>query len=58
LARHTANRDKLREEIAVFAIGERPLHLRNQIEAEEREIARLEAELAELDRADQPDGGS
>jgi DNA-binding NtrC family response regulator len=42
------NLNKLEEQKATFAKGEEPLRLLNQIEAEEREIARLEAELSEF----------
>ena len=48
LDEHQSNLNKLEEQKATFAKGEEPLRLLNQIEAEEREIARLEAELCEF----------
>lgn len=49
LAQHKRNLYKLREQAAVYAVGETPLHLLNQIEAEEKEIRRIEAELENLE---------
>jgi hypothetical protein len=48
LEEHKSNLNKLKEQKATFAKGEEPLRLLNQIEAEEKEIARLEAELREF----------
>jgi len=42
------NLHKLREQAAVYATGETPLRLLNQIEAEEKEIRRIEGELENL----------
>jgi hypothetical protein len=39
---------KLREQAAIYAAGEAPLHLLNQIEAEEMEIRRIEEQLRAL----------
>ncbi|MFB0536237.1 MAG: metallophosphoesterase [Anaerolineae bacterium] len=50
LAQHERNLYTLREQAAVFAAGERPLHLLNQIKAEEEEIKRIEVELERLER--------
>jgi hypothetical protein len=49
LAQHKRNLYKLREQAAIYGAGETPLHLLNQIEAEEEEIRRIEAELGEAD---------
>jgi hypothetical protein len=45
LARRKRNLYKLREQAAIYAAGETPLHLLNQIEAEEREIRRIKGAL-------------
>ena len=50
LAQHKRNLYTLREKAAVYAAGETPLHLLNQIESEEEEIRRIEAELDRLER--------
>lgn len=50
LAQHKRNLYKLREQAAIYAAGETPLHLLNQIEAEEKEIRRIEANLDTLHR--------
>ncbi len=47
LAQHQTNLNKLREEVAVYAVRERPLHLMNKIEAEEEVIAELEVEIGD-----------
>jgi CheY-like chemotaxis protein len=52
LTQHRSNLDKLLEQKAIYAAGEEPLSLLNQIEAEERAIAKLEACLAELGDSD------
>ena len=39
---------KLRKQAAICAAGETPLHLLNQIEAEETEIRRIEEQLRAL----------
>jgi serine/threonine protein kinase len=49
LARHHANLLKLQEDRAIFGAGQVPLHLFNQIQAEEQAIAELEAKLAALE---------
>jgi hypothetical protein len=36
----------LREKAAIYATGETPLHLLNQIEAEQQTIGEIEAKLA------------
>jgi hypothetical protein len=46
LARHQANLLKLQEQAAMFGAGQTPLHLLNQIEAEQQAIAELETRLA------------
>jgi hypothetical protein len=48
LAQHQRNLARLRAQKAVYAAGEEPLSLLNQIDVEEREIARVQAELAAL----------
>jgi hypothetical protein len=48
LDQHKRNLHKLREQAAIYAAGETPLHLLNQIEAEEKEIRRIEGELENL----------
>jgi hypothetical protein len=50
LAQHKRNLYTLREKAAVYAAGETPLHLLNQIESEEEEVRRIEAELERLER--------
>ena len=45
LAQRKGNLHKLREQAAIYAAGETPLHLLNQIEAEETEIRRIEGQL-------------
>jgi hypothetical protein len=50
LAQRKRNLYTLREQAAVYAAGETPLRLLNQIEAEEEEIRRIEAELERLER--------
>jgi outer membrane protein assembly factor BamB len=50
LAQHKRNLYTLREQAAIFAAGETPLHLLNQINAEEEEIRRIEVELERLER--------
>jgi hypothetical protein len=48
LDRHRRNLHRLREQAALYAAGETPLRLRNQIEAEEKAIRRIEAKLEDL----------
>jgi hypothetical protein len=48
LALHQRGLQHLKKQIAVYAIGEQPLHLITQIEHEEREIERIKSELARL----------
>lgn len=48
LKRHKRNLHKLQSQKAVYAVGEIPLHLLNQTEAEEKEIQRIEEELKAL----------
>ena len=48
LARHQRNLEHLLEQKAVYAAGEEPLRLLNQIDAEHQEINRIQAELAKL----------
>lgn len=55
LRRHHSNLNKLREQASVYALGETPLHLLNQIEEEERIIAELEAQLTEITSSSQID---
>jgi hypothetical protein len=50
LAQHKGNLYKLRQQAAIYAAGETPLHLLNQIEAEEVEIRRIEKQLRDLQR--------
>ena len=50
LAQHKRNLYTLREKAAVYVAGETPLYLLNQIESEEEEIRRIEAELERLER--------
>ncbi len=45
LLKHQSNLNKLNEQAAIYATGETPLHLLNQIEHEEEEIDRIESEL-------------
>jgi hypothetical protein len=45
LAQHQRNLNRLKAKKAVYAAGEEPLSLLNQIDAEEREIQRLQAQL-------------
>jgi hypothetical protein len=52
LAQHRSNLAKLRQKKAIYALGEEPLHLLNQIEAEEKAITELEACLAKLGNSD------
>jgi hypothetical protein len=46
LAQRKRNLYKLRKQAAIYAAGETPLHLLNQIEAEEMEIRRIEEQLS------------
>ena len=48
LAQHQRNLTRLRAKKAVYASGEEPLSLLNQIDHEEQEIRRVEAELRAL----------
>jgi len=50
LSQRKRNLYKLREQAAIHAAGEMPLHLLNQIEAEETEIRRVEEQLRGLER--------
>jgi hypothetical protein len=50
LDKHQRNLYKLREQAAIYGAGEVPLRLLNQIESEEREIYRLQAQLAHQNR--------
>jgi hypothetical protein len=50
LDKHQRNLYKLREQVAIYGAGEMPLRLLNQIESEEREIYRLQAQLAHQNR--------
>ena len=50
LEKHVQNLRLLQKQKAVFAAGEVPLHLLNQIEAEEKAIASIEQQLATLDK--------
>jgi hypothetical protein len=45
---HKRNLYKLREQAAIYAAGATPLHLLNQIEAEEEEIRRIKVALENL----------
>jgi hypothetical protein len=49
LAQHHRNLNKLREQAAIYAVGETPLHLLNKIEAEEAKIHVIEERLSELE---------
>lgn len=49
LAQRKGNLYKLREQAAIYAAGETPLHLLNQIEAEEVEVYRIEEQLRALE---------
>jgi len=46
LAKHERNLLRLRQQKANYGVGEEPLHLLNQIDHEEQEIAQLKAQLA------------
>lgn len=48
LAQRSSNLLKLQEQAAMFGAGEVPLHLLNQIEAEQEAIAEIEANLADM----------
>ena len=48
LAQHKRNLSHLRKQAAIYAEGEKPLHLLNQIDHEEQEIQRIQAELDNL----------
>jgi hypothetical protein len=48
LEQHQGNLARLRAQKAVYALGEEPLRLFNQIEHEEQEIARIQTELQRL----------
>jgi len=48
LAQHQRNLNRLRAKKAVYAAGEEPLSLLNQIDAEFREIERVKTELRAL----------
>jgi len=48
LDQHKRNLRLLRQKKAVYAVGEEPLYLLNQIEAEEQEIQKIEQRLAQL----------
>jgi hypothetical protein len=52
LAQHQRNLARLRAKKAIYAAGEEPLSLLNQIEHEEREIERVQAEWANLGATD------
>jgi hypothetical protein len=52
LDQHKRNLYKLRQQAAIYAAGETPLHLLNQIEAEEMEIRRIEEQLRALEDKD------
>jgi hypothetical protein len=49
VAIHIKNLNQLQEQAAIYGAREVPLRLLNQIEAEEREIQHIEAELKQLD---------
>ena len=49
LAQRKRNLYKLRQQAAIYAVGETPLHLLNQIEAEEMEIRHIEEQLRGLE---------
>jgi hypothetical protein len=48
LVQHQRNLARLESMRAVYALGETPLHLLNQIDHEEREVKRVQAELDAL----------
>lgn len=48
LARHQRNLHRLRAQKAIYAAGEEPLHLLNQIDQEQAEIQRIQTELDSL----------
>ena len=48
LTQHQRNLNRLREQAAIFAAGETPLHLLNQIEAEKMAIQAVKERLSEL----------
>lgn len=50
LTQHRRNLYTLREQAAVFAAGETPLHLLNQIKFEEEKIRQIEVELERLEK--------
>jgi len=50
LTAHQRNLNKLKEQAALYAAGETPLHLLNQIEAEEETILDLQQKLADLSK--------
>lgn len=50
LKAHQRNLARLRGKKAVYAAGEEPLSLLNQIEAEETEIQRIQQALADVSR--------
>jgi hypothetical protein len=52
LSQRTRNLYRLREQAVTYAAGETPLHLLNQIEAEEMEIRRIEEQLRALEDKD------
>jgi hypothetical protein len=52
LSQRKRNLYKLRGQAAIYAVGETPLHLLNQIEAEEMEIRRIEEQLRALEDKD------
>jgi hypothetical protein len=49
LSQRKRNLYKLNQQAAIYAAGETPLHLLNQIEAEEMEIRRIEEQLRALE---------
>lgn len=50
LSRHQRNLTRLQAKKSVYAVGEEPLSLINQIEAEEREIQRIQKEMEQLSK--------
>ena len=52
LSQHQRNLTRLQAKKRVYAAGEEPLNLLNQIEAEEREIQRIQKEMEQLSRAE------
>jgi len=50
LSRHQYNLNRLQVKKSVYAAGEEPLSLINQIEAEEREIQRIQKEMEQLSK--------